>query len=72
MEQPPKEPPLAEQIELIRKDIAELARKLKISPEKTLNLLSHRELVIANRQLAQIHEHLDLIEGRAGKAKGRK
>jgi hypothetical protein len=61
MKQPPKEPTLEEQIESMRKNIAELARKLKISPEKTLNFLSHRELVIMNRQLTEIHEMLDLL-----------
>jgi hypothetical protein len=69
MEQPPKEPTLEEQVESIRKDVAELARKLKISPEKTLSLLSHRELVIMNTQLRAIHEMLDLLYAR--KAKGR-
>lgn len=67
-----KEPPLDEQVAAIRADIATLAKKLKISPEATLKLLSHRELVIMNTQLRAVHEHLDLIEGRAGKAKGRK
>jgi|GEM_PF-5259248 len=63
-------PTLEEQIELIRKDVTELARKLKISPEKTLRFLSHRELVIANQRLIGIHEILDLLYGKKVKGKG--
>lgn len=56
-----KEPPFEEQVELMRRDISRLAKKLKMTPEKTLRLLTHRELVIANRQLTSIDRRLALI-----------
>ena len=59
MERP--EPPLDEQVRRIRKDVVELADKLKVSPLEALALLAHRELVIANQQLKWIHETLDFM-----------
>lgn len=69
MEQP-KEPPLEAQVGQIRKDVASLSKKLRISREETIMLLMQRELVIANRQLAQLHEMLDLVYEK--KTKGRR
>ena len=56
-----KEPPLDEQVRRIRKDVAKLSKKLRISKEETIMLLVQRELVIANRQLTWIHETLDFM-----------
>jgi hypothetical protein len=60
----PKEPPLDEQVKQIRKEVTELAGRLGISPGEALMLLAHRELVIANQQLAQVHEMLDFLYDR--------
>lgn len=72
----PKELSLDQQIERIRKDVVELAKKLRISPRDALAFLSHRELVIINTQLTHLHEMFDLLygekEAKAKKAKGGK
>lgn len=63
-----KEIPLAEQISQIQEDVKSLAKTLKISPELALKLLSHRELVIINSQLATLR---DLLYAEKAKAKRR-
>ncbi len=70
----PKEPPLEEMVKPIQKDVGALAKKLGISPRDALALLSHRELVIINTQLTQLHEMFDLLYGEKveKKAKGGK
>lgn len=51
-----------EEIKAIVKEIGEMSEKLDVPKWELLPLLTHREMVILNGQLRDIHEHLDWIQ----------
>jgi len=52
---------LEEDVSRILKDIERIAKKTDIPLYTLIPILSHREFVIINNQLRQIHEMLDYI-----------
>lgn len=49
------------EIKTLFSNIHEMAKKLDLPYKLVLTLLSHRELLIINQQLRQLHEMFDLI-----------
>lgn len=59
-------------VKLLNAEVEAVAKELKLPKRECLLLLSHRELILLNRNLMAIHEHLDdrlPIRKKRGKAK---
>jgi uncharacterized Rmd1/YagE family protein len=64
-----KIPNLESEVEKIINDLEEIAKKLEMPMYELIPIMILREIVILNRQLKYIHDHLDMIEERVRKAK---
>ena len=53
-----------EDIQANIKELKDMALEVDLPLEKLLPMLTLRELVLINRQLKAVHEHLDMIESR--------
>jgi hypothetical protein len=63
-----KTPDLESEVEKVISDLEAIAKKLEMPVYELVPVMILREMVILNRQLAYIHEHLDMMEERARKA----
>ena len=55
----PEEKSLVQELQTANREIETLAKQSGLSPERVIQILQQRELVIISKQVACIHEHLD-------------
>jgi type II secretory pathway component PulM len=54
-----KEKSLVQELQTANREIETLAKQAGLSPERVIQILQQRELVIISKQVACMHEHLD-------------
>jgi uncharacterized protein (DUF3084 family) len=60
-----KPEPIEEQIKRMHTELKQLSNKTGINMKELTSIIANRELLISNKKLQMIHEHLDWIEQRA-------
>ena len=54
-----KEKSLVQELQTANREIETLAKQAGLSPERVIQILQQRELVIISKQVACMHEHID-------------